>query len=71
MSILIATRVFYSYKGYSEDGQLLSFGDGQVERNELIDSEVGVYCLKIAQKHNKRVSTIHLIAVTPLDFEIV
>jgi hypothetical protein len=71
MGKLVATRVFYSYHGYSDDGTLVSFGNGEIDARDLSGVSMIEHCLELAKKSNRRVANIHLLAVTPLLFETV
>ena len=69
MSKQIATRVFCSYIGYNGIGKEKSYGDGEMQGEDL--GNIRELCLKSAKEYNRDVKSIHLLAVTPLEFETV
>jgi len=66
MKKMIPTKIFYSYFGISIDGLQVSNSHGVL--TDLPD-DIVAKLTKEAKQHNSKVDHLHLVALTPIEFE--
>lgn len=67
---LTPTSFFYSYHGYDQMNNAVAFGSGQIERATL-EKDLSQTILDIAQSVNEAIVNVHIVSLTPVEFEVV